>query len=121
MAAGLAQLRVINDTPDLFFSALNAKSDDFFTALDTALTENGITHCLNHVGSLGCVFFTEGPVRDYASAQKSDTELFTRWFTHMLDRGIYLAPSQFEAMFLSAAHTQEDLELTLKAAKEFTL
>ena len=121
MAAGLAQLRVINDTPDLFFSALNAKSDDFFTALDTALTENGITHCLNHVGSLGRVFFTEGPVRDYASAQKSDTELFTRWFTHMLDRGIYLAPSQFEAMFLSAAHTQEDLELTLKAAKEFTL
>ena len=121
MAAGLAQLRVINDTPDLFFSALNAKSDDFFTALDTALTENGITHCLNHVGSLGCVFFTEGPVRDYASAQKSDTELFTRWFTHMLERGIYLAPSQFEAMFLSAAHTQEDLELTLKAAKEFTL
>jgi glutamate-1-semialdehyde 2,1-aminomutase len=121
MAAGLAQLRVINDTPDLFFSALNAKSDDFFTALDAALTENGITHCLNHVGSLGCVFFTEGPVRDYASAQKSDTELFTRWFTHMLERGIYLAPSQFEAMFLSAAHTQEDLELTLKAAKEFTL
>ena len=94
---------------------------DFFTALDAALTENGITHCLNHVGSLGCVFFTEGPVRDYASAQKSDTELFTRWFTHMLERGIYLAPSQFEAMFLSAAHTQEDLELTLKAAKEFTL
>ena len=121
MAAGLAQLRVINDTPDLFFSALNAKGDDFFTALDAALTENGIPHCLNHVGSLGCVFFTEGPVRDYASAQKSDTELFTRWFTHMLDRGIYLAPSQFEAMFLSAAHTQEDLELTLKAAKEFTL
>ena len=121
MAAGLAQLRVINDTPDLFFSALNAKSDDFFTALDAALTENGVPHCLHHVGSLGCVFFTEGPVRDYASAQKSDTELFTRWFTHMLERGIYLAPSQFEAMFLSAAHTQEDLELTLKAAKEFTL
>ena len=121
MAAGLAQLRVLNDTPDLFFSALNAKGDDFFTALDSVLTENGIPHCLNHVGSLGCVFFTEGPVRDYTSAQKSDTELFTRWFRHMLDRGIYLAPSQFEAMFLSAAHTQEDLELTLKAAKEFTL
>ena len=121
MAAGLAQLRVLNDTPDLFFSALNAKSDDFFAALDGILTENGIPHCLNHVGSLGCVFFTEGPVRDYTSAQKSDTELFTRWFAHMLGRGIYLAPSQFEAMFLSAAHTQEDLELTLNAAKEFAL
>ena len=119
MAAGLAQLRVLNDTPELFYAALNAKGDDFFTALDGVMAEAGIPHCLNHVGSLGCVFFTEGPVRDYASAQKSDTELFTKYFAHMLGRGIYLAPSQFEAMFLSAAHTQEDLDLTLDAAKEF--
>ena len=119
MAAGLAQLRVLNDTPELFYAALNAKGDDFFTALDGALAEAGIPHCMNHVGSLGCVFFTEGPVRDYASAQKSDTELFTKYFAHMLGRGIYLAPSQFEAMFLSAAHTQEDLDLTLDAAKGF--
>ena len=121
MAAGLAQLRVLNDAPELFYAALNAKGDDFFTALDGVLAEAGIPHTTNHVGSLGCVFFTEGPVRDYASAQTSDTALFTKYFTHMLARGIYLAPSQFEAMFLSAAHTQEDLELTLNAAREFAV
>ena len=121
MAAGLAQLRVLNDTPDLFYAALNAKGDEFFAALDAALTENGIPHRLNHVGTLGCVFFTGEPVTDYASAQTSDTERYTAYFRHMLTRGIYLAPSQFEAMFLSAAHTQEDLELTLAAAKEFAL
>ena len=121
MAAGLAQLRVLNDMPDLFYAALNAKGDDFFTALDAVLSENGIPHCLNHIGSLGCVFFTDAPVTDYASAQTSDTALYTRYFKHMLDRGIYLAPSQFEAMFLSAAHSTEDLDATLAAAKEFAL
>ena len=121
MAAGLAQLRVLNDMPDLFYAALNAKGDDFFTALDAVLSENGIPHCLNHIGSLGCVFFTDAPVTDYASAQTSDTALYTRYFKHMLDRGIYLAPSQFEAMFLSAAHSAEDLDATLAAAKEFAL
>jgi len=121
MAAGLAQLRVLNDTPDLFYSALNAKGDDFFTALDAALTDAGITHQCNHIGSLGCVFFTGESVHDYASAQTSDTSLYTRYFRHMLDGGIYLAPSQFEAMFLSAAHTEEDLERTIARAKEFAL
>ena len=77
-------------------------------------------HCLNHTGSLGCVFFTDGAaVRDYDGAQKSDTARFAAWFRHMLDRGIYLAPSQFEAIFLSAAHSAADLERTLDAAKEF--
>ena len=60
-------------------------------------------------------------ITDYASAQTSDTALYTRYFKHMLDRGIYLAPSQFEAMFLSAAHSTEDLDATLAAAKEFAL
>ena len=119
MAAGLAQLRVLTDRPDLFYSSLNAKGDAFFTQLDAVLTENGIVHCLNHVGSLGCVFFTDTPVTDYDTAQTSDTECFTRYFRHMLSHGIYLAPSQFEAMFLSAAHTQENLDRTLDAAKEF--
>ena len=121
MAAGLAQLRVLNDTPELFYSSLNAKGDDFFTKLSAALTEAGIPHCCNHIGTLGCVFFTEQPVRDYASAQTSDTELYTRYFKHMLVAGIYLAPSQFEAMFVSAAHTDEDLEQTIERAKEFKL
>lgn len=118
MAAGLCQLRLLRDTPD-FYEKLNAAGDAFFSALSRALTENGIAHRLNHVGSLGCVFFAADPVTDYASAQRSDTARYTEYFRHMLDRGVYLAPSQFEAMFLSAAHTSEDLNAALAAAREF--
>lgn len=118
MAAGLAQLRYLRSDPD-FYSRLNRTGDRFFTALSEALRRSGVAHCLRHVGSLGCIFFTESQVTDYAGAQTCDTARFTAWFRHMLDRGIYLAPSQFEAIFLSAAHTQEDLERTLEAAKEF--
>ena len=118
MAAGLAQLKLLRSTPD-FYETLNATGERFFAELGAVLTQNGVSHCLRHVGSLGCVFFTEGPVENYADAQRSDTARFTRWFRHMLSRGIYLAPSQFEAIFLSAAHSDADLEKTLAAAKEF--
>jgi glutamate-1-semialdehyde 2,1-aminomutase len=118
MAAGLAQLKLLRSTPD-FYETLNATGERFFAELGAVLTQKGVAHCLRHVGSLGCVFFTEGPVENYADAQRSDTARFTRWFRHMLGRGIYLAPSQFEAIFLSAAHSTEDLERTLAAAKEF--
>ena len=118
MAAGLAQLKLLRNTPD-FYQTLNRAGDAFFASLDAILAEAGAEHCLNHVGSLGCVFFTKGRVRDYAAARTSDTARFSGWFRHMLERGIYLAPSQFEAMFLSSAHTQEELERTLDAAREF--
>jgi glutamate-1-semialdehyde 2,1-aminomutase len=118
MAAGLAQLRALRTTPD-FYDKLNRSGDGFFPALSEALTHNGIAHCLRHVGSLGCIFFTEGKVDNYADAQRCDTARFAAWFRHMLDREVYLAPSQFEAIFLSAAHSPEDLERTLDAAKEF--
>jgi glutamate-1-semialdehyde 2,1-aminomutase len=62
-------------------------------------------------------FFTEGPVTDWASASKSDTAAFSRFFRAMLDAGIYLPPSQYEAAFLSAAHTEEDVQKTIEAAK----
>ena len=78
-----------------------------------------MAHTLNHVGSLGCVFFTPEPVTDYASAQTSDTARYTAWFRHMLDAGVYLAPSPFEAMFLSRAHMAADLAATLDAARAF--
>jgi glutamate-1-semialdehyde 2,1-aminomutase len=65
------------------------------------------------------VFFTGERVKDYATAQTSDTVRFADYFRFMLDKGVYLAPSQFEAMFLSAAHTAEDLEKTLDAAGEY--
>ena len=118
MAAGLAQLRLLRDTPDLY-KKLNRAGDEFFTELDGILDKAGVPHCTNHVGSLGSVFFTPERVRDYAGAQTSDTGRYTAYFKHMLDRGVYLAPSQFEAMFLSTAHTSEDLQKTLNAVREF--
>ena len=118
MAAGLAQLRVLRDTPD-FYETLNRTGDDFFTALDGILTAANAPHVVNHVGSLGCVFFTGERVTDYASAQTSDTVKFADYFRFLLNRGIYVAPSQFEALFLSAAHTPEDLERTLDAVREY--
>ncbi len=118
MAAGLAQLKLLRDTPG-FYEDLERKGDAFFPALGEALAANGVAHCLNRVGSLGCVFFTGDPVENYGDAQRSDTGRFTAWFRHMLSRGIYLAPSQFEAIFLSAAHSEEDLGRTVAAAKEF--
>ena len=114
------------DTAALFFAAVYGGC--FYVPLDpdmpahklgTILTDAGVPHCLNHIGSLGCVFFTGERVTDYPSAQKSDTARYTEYFRAMLERGVYLAPSQFEAMFLSTAHTPEDLNAVLTTVKEF--
>lgn len=118
MAAGLAQLKLLRDTPDLY-AKLNRAGDEFFTMLDGILNDAGVPHCLNHVGSLGSVFFTPEKVSNYAGAQTSNTGKYTAYFKHMLDSGVYLAPSQFEAMFLSTAHTEADLQRTLDAVREF--
>jgi len=75
----------------------------------------GVT--VNRVGSMFTFFFTEGPVIDWESAKRCDTARFGEFFRAMLERGIYLAPSQFEAAFLSAAHTDEDIRRTVEAAR----
>ena len=77
----------------------------------------GVT--VNRVGSMFTFFFHDGPVTDWESARRSDTARFGRFFRHMLDRGIYLAPSQYEAAFVSAVHTDEDVQKTLAAARSF--
>ena len=119
MAAGLTQLRLLKENKDLY-QRLNRTGDCFFGELDQILNEAGIPHRLNHIGSLGCVFFNDGSsVEDYESAQLCDTTQYTRYFKVMLENGIYLAPSQFEAMFLSLAHSDEDLERTLNAVRKF--
>ncbi len=117
MAAGLCQLTLLRDTP-LFYEKLNASADRFFASADKILTAAGVPHCLRHIGSLGCIFFTGEEVTDYSSALKSDTARYAAYFRSMLDRGVYLAPSQFEAMFLSSAHTPEDLDFVLGALAE---
>ncbi len=116
MAAGLAQLQILRDTPD-FYEKLNRKGDSFFEGMKKAVQEAGKPWRINHVGSLGCVFFTDGPVSNYAQAKTSDTEAFASYFSYMLGHGIYLAPSQFEAMFLSAAMTEKELEGFLETFK----
>lgn len=119
MAAGLTQLRILRDTPG-FYEDLNKKSDWFFKEMEKLLSEAGVAHCLNHIGSLGCVFFTDRKVKDYAGAKTSDTKAYGRYFKHMINNGVYLAPSQFEAMFLSAAHRKEvELERTLEVMKDY--
>jgi glutamate-1-semialdehyde 2,1-aminomutase len=118
MAAGIAELTLLRDTPD-FHKNLNAKGDAFYTEIETILKEAGAPCVINHVGSLGCIFFTPDPVTNYAQAKKSDTEAFSKYFNHMLSQGIHLAPSQFEAMFLSGAHTKADLDTALAEMRAY--
>ncbi|MBN2808290.1 MAG: glutamate-1-semialdehyde 2,1-aminomutase [Deltaproteobacteria bacterium] len=116
MAAGLETLRTLkkeNPYPQLEINAAYLADN-----INTLLDEHDIPHCCTRVGSMLCTFFTETAVQNYETAKTSDCERFARFFSSMLKRGIYLAPSQFEAGFISAAHSREDLDLTLNAVKE---
>ncbi|HXA49367.1 MAG TPA: glutamate-1-semialdehyde 2,1-aminomutase [Candidatus Acidoferrum sp.] len=110
VAAGLAMLRHLKAHPEVY-EALERRA-----ARLCAEAPEGVT--VNRVGSMFTFFFTEGPVTDWESAKVSDTARFGRFFRAMLERGIYLAPSQFEAAFLSAAHSDADIERTIAAARE---
>ena len=113
MAAGLAQLSILREHPE-YYRELNEKADGFFESVKEMVENKNVPCQVNHIASLGCLFFTGEPVRDYRSAKTSDTEAYAAYCNAMLEEGIYLAPAQFEAMFLSAAHTPEDLKKTLK-------
>ncbi|MDT8334658.1 MAG: glutamate-1-semialdehyde 2,1-aminomutase [Desulfurivibrionaceae bacterium] len=116
MAAGKATLAELA-TPG-FYEELDRKAIEFGTELlSLARKHLGDKVCMNQVGSVLTLFFTEGPVTDFDSAMKSDTEMYGRYYREMLKEGVYLAPAQFEGMFISAAHTAEDLETTLKKAE----
>ena len=108
MAAGMTQLTILRDNPGIY-QELNEKGEWFYNELAGILRETGQPWQVNHVGSLGCVFFTDRQVENYADAKTSDTKKFADYFHYMLDNGVHLAPSQFEAMFLSAAHTRDEL------------
>jgi glutamate-1-semialdehyde 2,1-aminomutase len=117
MAAGYATLRHLRDHKEIY-KGLDQRSGDLVTGVAAAAKDAGVTMTYNRVGSMFTWFFTPGPVTDWTSAAKSDTEAFARFFRSMLDSGVYLPPSQFEAAFLSAAHTAEDIERTISAAKQ---
>jgi len=108
MAAGIATLKLLGR--DGFYEELNEKAADFAVMLESAEKSAGIDVTLNRVGSLMTGFFTTEPVTDFESAMKADTDKYGTHYRQMLSQGIYLAPSQFEAAFVSAAHTREQLE-----------
>lgn len=116
MSAGLATLEILQD--ERIYQDLERKMNYLAAGLSRAARDAGVPMVLNHVASLGCGFFTSEPVFDFASAQKSDASVYALFFREMLHRGIYLAPSQFEAFFISSAHEQEDLDRTLEAASQ---
>jgi glutamate-1-semialdehyde 2,1-aminomutase len=116
MRAGLATLGELQ-RPGLY-EELAARTGRLVDGLREAAKQAGVPARINTAGSLMTLFFTADPVRDYASAKRSDTARFARFFREMLDRGILLPPSQFEALFLSAAHTDADVDRTLAAARE---
>jgi glutamate-1-semialdehyde 2,1-aminomutase len=117
MAAGIATLRTLKANPGIY-SALAEKTRLLAEAFLRAARVNGIPLTVNRLGSLLCPFFTGEKVTDYQSALRSDREMFARYFRLMLAKGIYLPPSQFEALFVSAAHTPADIERTVKAIEE---
>jgi glutamate-1-semialdehyde 2,1-aminomutase len=111
VAAGLAMLRYLVAHPEVY-ETLEARAAQL-----TAWTPPGVT--VNRVGSMFTFFFSPSPVTDWESAKKSDTARFAKFFRFLLERGGYIAPSQFEAGFVSAAHTEEDIRATVDAAREF--
>lgn len=112
--AGIETLNILKNDPQIY-ERLEQKT----RKLADAAREAGKGHiCVNQIGSLMSVFFTDQKVRDFESAVTSNTEQYADYFGYLLDRGIYIAPSQFETMFISNAHTEEDIEKTCKLAGE---
>ena len=117
MAAGQAMLTYLDSHPEVYH-----RLEDIGNTLSDGMKENmqklGVNYTLNHVGSMFTLFFTDKPVNNFDDAKTADTALFGRYFQAMLKRGIYLAPSQYEAMFLSTALTDEHIKTILRANYE---
>lgn len=116
MAAGLAQLTVLRENPGLYHR-IESLAVRLAAGLYEIAQTSGIPASVNQIGSLCCLFFTDGAVTSYEQAKSCDTKRYAAYFKEMLGAGIYLPPAQFESLFLSAAHTEEMVEATLKAAK----
>jgi glutamate-1-semialdehyde 2,1-aminomutase len=116
MAAGIATLKAL-DQPGGWQSLENA-SQKLAAGIGTAAKSAGIPVWQNLVGTMFATFFTENAVKDWPSAKTCDTEIFGKFFQGMLERGVYLAPSQFEAGFMSTAHGEPEIQATIQAAEE---
>jgi glutamate-1-semialdehyde 2,1-aminomutase len=116
MAAGVAMLNHLREHKQEIYPRLDKLSGELTVGVQAAAKAAGVTLCFNRVGSMFTWFFTPVPVTNWDSAAKSDTEAFGRFFRFMLENGVYLPPSQFEAAFLGAAHSEEDIRETIECA-----
>ena len=116
MAAGYETLTMLSEDPG-FYGRLESLSASLSAGIQEIIDRNGFPITQNRVGSMSTLFFAPTPVRDYATALGADTKRFGVYFREMLSRGIYLAPSQFEAGFVSIAHTSADIDATVEAAQ----
>jgi glutamate-1-semialdehyde 2,1-aminomutase len=116
MTAGIETLKAIDEDKD-FYPRLAESSQYLYDGIQNVMNELKLDHTINSCGSMFTLFFTHEKVTDFDSAKTSNTAAFTAYFKRMLESGIYLPPSQFEACFISAAHTREDLDKTIDAAR----
>lgn len=118
MAAGLAQLTILKDHPEIYTN-MRKNADRLFEGMAELVKKYEKPWRMNHIGSLGCLYFTERDVHNYEEAKTADTKAFADYFRFMLEHGIHLGPSQFEAMFVSNAHTEETTAETLRVFEEY--
>ena len=116
VSAGLATIETLKADPSIY-DRIGKLSEQLASGLLGAAQNAGLEVCGHQIGSMSCLFFNPGPVYDYASAAKSDQDLFAKFYRNCRESGVYLAPSPFETTFVSAAHTEADIEQTLSVAK----
>ncbi len=115
VSAGLATLGLLDDA---LYARLESLGRQLALGITKAISAHGLSACVQRVGSMITLFFTAGPVRSWSDAKACDTGAFARWHAGMLSRGVYWPPAQFEAAFVSGAHTEADIEATVRAADE---
>lgn len=118
MAAGITQLKILKAHPEIY-AHLAETGEALFGGMAGLIKQYGKQWHLNHIGSLGCLYFSDADVGNYEEAKKADTRAFAEYFRHMLTHGVHLGPSQFEAMFVSNAHSAETTEKTLAVFEDY--
>ncbi len=117
MTAGLTQLKILKENENIY-DDINNISKYFFDNINDIIKRKNLDCSINYIGSLGSLFFTKDKVTDYVLAKKSDTKKYASYFKNMLDKGVYIAPAQFEAMFISKEHNKNIIDKTLNIIEE---
>ncbi|MBO5560121.1 MAG: glutamate-1-semialdehyde 2,1-aminomutase [Firmicutes bacterium] len=118
MAAGITQLKILNEDKNIYAN-IEVLGERLRNGIKNAAHNAGVNVTVNGIGSLSTLFFCKNEVTDYESALKSDTKAYSEYFSHMLNSGNFIAPSQFEAMFVSAVHTENDIDKTINDIQKF--